>query len=478
MGLQLNKMEVSFVLNQRSRAKTSIRAQFTIAGTKFTYPTGISILTSEFSNGKTKNKAYNLKLQAIKAAIINTNNYFERKFMVPSQKEFREKIVFFLNGDNMLDIANRDKNFFDFFDKYIKECDKSSYTKRSYITTKNKLLAFFGNRKVYFQDINLEFEAKLKKWMKNNNDSRNYIATVIKNIYTLMNIARKTYKLHDNLDYENFIKDEETADTIFLSIEELYKIHNLKITIDDVKGLYDKKPNEYYNPKTYQRNIENSVKSLNLAKNKFLIGAVCAMRISDYNRIKSHNIKDGIITIMPKKGNSIRKPEPATILMHPIMRDIIESGFDIMQPMAEQKLNKQIKIVGKLAGITEIASRFITKGGVLREKRVPKCELISSHTARRSGATNMALSGMDRDTIKICTGHASIAQLEKYIKTTLAQIGDVSILKKCSYFKDLNTGEENEEVLIQNYLSSVIRSGSNPIWLELLKREMNGGDIK
>lgn len=62
-----------------------------------------------------------------------------------------------------------------------------------------------------------------------------------------------------------------------------------------------------------------------------------------------------------------------------------------------------------------------------------KYELIHSHTARRTGATLMCLSGMDIYDIMKITGHTSPTMLKKYIKADQLE-GVDKIVQKYDYF--------------------------------------------
>ncbi|WP_205462009.1 hypothetical protein, partial [Mangrovibacterium lignilyticum] len=44
-----------------------------------------------------------------------------------------------------------------------------------------------------------------------------------------------------------------------------------------------------------------AVKAMTIAKNKFLIGAFTALRVSDFNRLNEVNIQEKFIRIKPKK---------------------------------------------------------------------------------------------------------------------------------------------------------------------------------
>ena len=81
-----------------------------------------------------------------------------------------------------------------------------------------------------------------------------------------------------------------------------------------------------------------------------------------------------------------------------------------------------------LAGIDSIEQKSITKGGMRLKKSYKKYELVSSHTARRSFATNLYLSGFPTLSIMQITGHRTETAFMKYIKVTANQ--HASLLRK------------------------------------------------
>lgn len=102
-------------------------------------------------------------------------------------------------------------------------------------------------------------------------------------------------------------------------------------------------------------------------------------------------------------------------------------------PSACQNINDNIKEVAKMAGLTEMVTIVETKGGVPKRVKYPKYELVHTHTARRTGATLMYLSGMDIYDIMKITGHSTPAMLKKYIKADELEVVD-KIMDKYDYF--------------------------------------------
>ena len=84
----------------------------------------------------------------------------------------------------------------------------------------------------------------------------------------------------------------------------------------------------------------------------------------------------------------------------------------------EQKVNKYIKEVAREAGIIEKIEISYVENSEKKTKIVEKCELVKTHTARRSGATNMYLAKIPTIAIMKITGHKTEKEFMKYIKIT------------------------------------------------------------
>ena len=89
-----------------------------------------------------------------------------------------------------------------------------------------------------------------------------------------------------------------------------------------------------------------------------------------------------------------------------------------------QKLNDSIKELGRAAGITKPIQIEKYKGGRRINETVPKCNLIMSHTARRSGCTNMFKDGYQPITIMKISGHKTEREFLKYILISSEETAD------------------------------------------------------
>lgn len=68
-----------------------------------------------------------------------------------------------------------------------------------------------------------------------------------------------------------------------------------------------------------------------------------------------------------------------------------------------------------IAGIDEVIYNKVNKGGKIEQVATPKYELVSSHTARRSFATNLYKKTHDSLMVMKFTGHTTEENFLKYI---------------------------------------------------------------
>jgi predicted metal-dependent RNase len=136
------------------------------------------------------------------------------------------------------------------------------------------------------------------------------------------------------------------------------------------------------------------------------------MRYGDYSGLENLKHTDKFITKRTKKTGA-----KVVIPMHWVIREILERrGNMLPKAVSNQKLNDALKELGQLADITDEIELTVTRAGKQVTTRRPKYELMTTHTARRSGCTNMYLAGIDIYTIMGFSGHTTEKSFRKYIK--------------------------------------------------------------
>jgi len=249
-------------------------------------------------------------------------------------------------------------------------------------------------RRIRWAEIGPNLHSELLTWANRKNFSVNYTGRIIKDIKA---IARQAYRqgVHSQIIQPgSFPEISESVFAIALTLDELEKLRALKLT-----GTRE------------------------VVRDVFLIGCYTAQRFSDYSKYKPEHLKrDGngqtYIEVYPQKtrGHKTRVSMP----LHPIAEQIMSTpGYFARKIPSEQRTNDMIKELAKLAGIsgTEEILKSKVKGHTYIVKK-ERWELVTTHTARRTGATLMYKAGIPFDAIMKYTGHKTEINLRKYLKIT------------------------------------------------------------
>jgi integrase len=317
-------------------------------------------------------------------------------------------------------IKKNDFTLMEYLDKFIKEIEtgERKYLKRTpggntwerygrgtiktYYTFRTQLSAYEKdrNRTLRFNDITLEFYKDFVSFFEEEKrDSTgkitkksykpNTIGKQVKMLKTVMAAAEKE-DLHHNKFYNTteFITYREEIEPVYLTEEEIKSLYNLDLA-------------------------EN--KPLEIARDVFLVGCWTALRYGDYSRISQYHVTTTGKGVKVIRIKTQKTGEPVDIPIRPELDQIL-SKYDYTLPHThEQKVNKHIKEVAKMAGINEPVRDVEIKNGQRIDKTVPKYKKIMTHTARRSGATNMYKAGIPSISIMKITGHKTEANFLKYI---------------------------------------------------------------
>jgi len=156
---------------------------------------------------------------------------------------------------------------------------------------------------------------------------------------------------------------------------------------------------------------------LERARDLFIVGAFTGLRFSDFSRIRpEHVVAEGGKKYLDM--TTIKTGTPVVIpLFHQAEAVLQKYQFEMPKTPAS-KLNIYIKTIGQLAGIDEQVVDVRTLGGQRVETIYPKYEKLSSHTCRRSFATNFYLLGVPAAMLMKITGHSTERQFMTYINVT------------------------------------------------------------
>jgi integrase len=294
-----------------------------------------------------------------------------------------------------------------FIDKFIKEAEArhnprtgktiAKSTIQVYTRTKNSLKEFAREYYGYDFDFDLidqEFYDNYKYFLTVvKNHANNTVGNFIKTLKTILNEAvEQEYTKNTAHRKRGFIVIKEDTYAVYLNDDELEALSQLDL-------------------------LDNP--SIDRARDLFLLGCYTGLRFSDFNSIKSENFRGEYLNIKTRKtGNRVVIP------LHPFVKTIMakysgKTQNSLPPSMSNAGMNKLLKILAKkLTALDVDVTTSITKGGKTQTSIVKKYDLIVTHTARRSFATNLYKAGLPSLTIMNITGHRTEKAFLRYIKVT------------------------------------------------------------
>ena len=371
-------------------------------GNRFVYSTGQKIPVRLWDKGyqspiRTKSQkdqviinSVNLRLDRIKAEYLKLDLQYQKQGKQLTKEQLKDEFDIVFKGKQKKETPNDlESCFTDFYEFKFKDGSWSKSTKQRYMM----LLGLLNDYEKYKSRV-IDIRGIDESWITH---FRYYCQTVKKHqvntlgrniglLKTFLNYCLKK-KYIDNPSFKEAAVNREVTYQIALNKEEIGVVAQLDLA-----------PN----------------KRLERVRDVFLVGCYTGMRFSDFKRVKSSNISEGLITIREVKDKTKTLQIPITDKV----RAILEK-YDWQLPLiSEQKFREYLKEIFKLAGFTDLKIKSKKIGKEVYEKEVPMYELISTHTARRSFITIMLNSGVPAKAIMSITGHKSINNFQLYYKPT------------------------------------------------------------
>lgn len=176
------------------------------------------------------------------------------------------------------------------------------------------------------------------------------------------------------------------------------KTTKIWLTEEEIQRLID------YTPKT-----ENEL----LVRNQFLLGCLTGARFSDFTRFDEANIVGDKLLYVSQKTKT-----PTAVPLHSEVPNLIATTEK--RELSEFGFNECLRRICRKCDITAPVKVF--RAG--KEEAGEKWEFVSSHTARRSFASNLYLRGVDIYSICKLMGHSAIDITQGYIVCGLRTLSD------------------------------------------------------
>ena len=268
--------------------------------------------------------------------------------------------------------------FWEYFKEWGERTSPVQRQRRLYPNIVSKLMG----TKEDWEDIDSAYYFRLCRAMDDYGCSVNYKGAIISKLKVVMNEGYKQ-KFHKNEEFRQFKRMSEVPETIALSRAEL-----------DALLEFDK-----------FTQMERKARDL------FVIGVYSVARWEDYSRITAENISNGMLNYEQlKTGKTVILPVSSRL------QEALERNGGVAPKLSQQKFNEAIKRCCKKIGMTDKLHVSKSKGSERVSSSHERWELVSSHTARRTGATMLYLAGVPAKRIMLCTGHSTESNFLRYVR--------------------------------------------------------------
>jgi len=385
--------------SSKSKNPTLIFMVFRYRGKRLLYSTGFNILPEEwnFKTQRPLEKEHRPDLWIIRKELDKLANdcksiYISSNYGAIEVDDFKNQLA------KINEPEESPKTFFEFLDEELASMKDNGMRKASFKPYKlhaGILKKFAQVRgKWHFDDVDWNFRLELIDWLADRNVQLSYGNKTLSILRQFMERARKE-KLHNCTSYQGVgwrvPHKKASAEKVILTPDELQILADLRL-----------------------HRLREKVRDL------FLIGAGTGQRFSDYSKYTPDNFYrtlDGtpLLSIISQKTAT---PAKIPLNIFPWLIPTLEK-YDYTSPQVSmQKLNVIIKELCKEAGIDGKVlkvEQYMGRKARIEKSYVAKYKLVSSHTCRRSFATNLYRMGYSLGQIMPMTGHATETQLRTYI---------------------------------------------------------------
>lgn len=295
--------------------------------------------------------------------------------------------------------AEMDIYLTDFIKQMSDSTNHSKWTKISYNNTREHILSFEDTKHCRYKlrNIDLLFYDGLVKYLMEKSLAKNTIAKIIKNLKVFLSKAMDLGLIPENRGLlRKMAKPEEETSKIYLNKDEIKAIYELDLS-------------------------EN--KKFERVRDLFVLACNVGLRFSDFVAIKRENISttknnSGIEKTLLNIKTQKTDEQVSVPLNSQALEILAKYDWHIPKPISNQKMNDYLKKIGEKAKLNDSVQITITQGGKRVVTSELKYNLLTTHSARRSFASNLFLMGSNSLEIMKMTGHKTERAFRKYIRVS------------------------------------------------------------
>jgi site-specific recombinase XerD len=403
-----------YLRDKKKESDTPINLFISYNSTRLKYPTG-KVIDPRFWNESAQEARQirtfpqatdlnlSLKIVLVKAekALTQLENEFGRP---PHHKELIARIDLELGKEQSITAEGIDITFLGLFKRFIQDSetglrltDKGKrFEKRTiqkYNTAYSTLEDFGKTYHLTFESIDKNFYTKFVAYLNKKKYTLNTLGKYIQVLKTFL-----TYSTENGYNTNQYFKTKK------------FKVHqvpgfSIYLTEAEIQAMYEKDFSESPH--------------LERVRDLFVVGCWTGLRFSDFTTIKPENIEGDFLRI-----KTFKTGEKVIIPIHQTVREIMNKYKDrypnsLPPAISNQKMNAYLKDISEAVEVLKInVDAEYQKGGFKVTEAKKKHELVTTHTARRSFATNVYKSGFPAISLMKITGHKTEKAFLLYIKVT------------------------------------------------------------
>lgn len=423
---------LTFILQKDKKNKKGehpIRAAYNIKGDKIRLGTGLNIAASNWENGravyfskdecrakgivfinqplKKDIELINVKLGTFRNTIAGIETAFKVKGIKYSVTDVKEAYGRIKKDKDPTRKDESRELVYAYIDKYVSE-QSTTLAKATLViySTLRKHLVAFGkdkSRKIAFAEMDKSFFKAFQNYLIEDKGMMN--TTVAKQLSTLKTLLRyaEDAGIETPSNYKGFTIKREPLPVIALTEQELEEIFYFDFS-DHTKII------------TGIREPKVSYATLDRVRDIFCMMCETGLRFSDVQYLKRINIVGDELRLTTLKTKQ-RLNIPITEYARLIFKKYEESPKPL-PTISNQRFNNYLKDVCKEIGITSPVEITRFYGAERRTDVMPKFELITAHTGRKTFCTLSLARGMQTEQVMKISGHTSYKSFKVYVNVT------------------------------------------------------------
>lgn len=248
--------------------------------------------------------------------------------------------------------------------------------------------------------LNTTYTVKINKVEVTRNYKVNYVDKQVKGLKQFISAAIED-KFVEHFTWNSIKAENREVDSIYTDFKEIQAIYDTEL-VDPTEAI---------------------------VRDKYVLNCFLGMRYSDINQLEPHLFRHSTIgdkEFLVYEGRNKKTDTKVEFALPPIAEIILKKYNYNIPKLNATEYNIVIKQVAFKAGLTNLIRIREIRGYETINRDIPKWQLMSSHTGRRSFCTNYYNEGVTIAAIMSISGHKTEKDFRKYIKKASVRLDIVA----------------------------------------------------